>query len=306
MLQLAAASKRNSVFCMGLLAKTSFRNGWQRLKGGATLAQNWGSSGKLRRAARSVRRGLSDLLFPPGCASCGAELESPESQQRDAAICDECLEGMEIFSDPMCVRCGAPVPGIGPNVNSDAVVAKKKIGCVRCTGRKMWFDETVAFGLYEGKLRDAVLRMKRAEGDALSLAMGRLLLQTRRQRLVELGADVIAPIPLHWRRRLAHRTNSSAVLAEVLASQLKLPLAERLLRRSRSTVRQFDLTPPERWKNVRRAFSVRGGYHLRAAHVLLVDDVLTTGATCSEAARALHQAGAERVTVAVVARAMGD
>jgi predicted amidophosphoribosyltransferase len=95
-------------------------------------------------------------------------------------------------------------------------------------------------------------------------------------------------------------------LAEVLAKKLGVPRAERLLRRSRSTLRQFDLTPPERWKNVRGAFAVRAGYHLRAAHVLLVDDVLTTGATCSEAARALRSAGAEQVTIAVLARAMGN
>jgi predicted amidophosphoribosyltransferase len=169
----------------------------------------------------------------------------------------------------------------------------------------LWFDETAALGHYDGRLRDLVLRMKRAEGDALSLAMGRLLFVQRASRLAEIGADVVAPIPLHWRRRLVHRTNSAAVLAEVLAGRLRVPLAERLLRRSRSTVPQFDLTPPERWKNVRGAFSVRGGYHLRKAHVLLVDDVLTTGATCSEAAKALRKAGAERITVAVIARAMG-
>jgi predicted amidophosphoribosyltransferase len=65
------------------------------------------------------------------------------------------------------------------------------------------------------------------------------------------------------------------------------------------------LTPPQRWENVRRAFSVRGGYHLKEAHVLLVDDILTTGATCSEAARTLRKAGASRVTVVVAARAIG-
>jgi len=175
-------------------------------------------------------------------------------------------------------------------------------GCYRCAGRKLWFDGTIALGLYSGTLRDSVLRMKSAEGDSLSLAMARLLWHRRREQLTKLNVDVVAPIPLHWRRRLAHQTNSAALLAEVVANKLSVPLAERLLRRSRSTLRQFDLSPPERWKNVRRAFSVRAGYHLRSAHVLLVDDVLTTGATCSEAARVLKRAGAKEVTVFVVAR----
>jgi predicted amidophosphoribosyltransferase len=212
---------------------------------------------------------------------------------------------MEIFSGPMCARCGAPLPGISLGENQAMTKPRARDGCYRCNGRKLWFDGTVALSHYDGRLRDTVLRMKRVEGDALSLAMGRLLLVERGQRLAELKVDVVAPIPSHWRRRVVHRTNSAAILAEVLAGKLGVPMAERLLRRSRYTIRQTDVSPSERWGNVRRAFSVRAGYHLRAAHVLLVDDVLTTGATCSEAARALRRAGAERVTVAVIARAMG-
>jgi ComF family protein len=159
--------------------------------------------------------------------------------------------------------------------------------------------------LYAGLWRELVLRMKRADGDSVSLAMGELLWRQCGERLTAVDADVVVPIPLHWRRRLAHRTNSAAVLAEVLAGQLRKPLAERLLRRRRHTAKQSELTPPQRWKNVREAFSVRAGYYLKKAHVLLVDDILTTGATCSEAARALRAAGAEQVTVAVAARAIG-
>jgi ComF family protein len=170
----------------------------------------------------------------------------------------------------------------------------------------MWFDQTIAVGLYAGRLRELLLRMKQAEGDPLSLAMGQLIWRQRSDRFVEAPPHVIVPIPLHWRRRLAHRTNSAALLAEVLASHLRLPLAAGLLRRRRHTTRQFDLTPPQRWKNVRNAFAVRSGYHLKKAHVLVVDDILTTGATASEAARALRKAGAEQVTVAVVARAIGE
>jgi ComF family protein len=159
--------------------------------------------------------------------------------------------------------------------------------------------------LYEGLLRELVLAMKKDTGDAVSLAMGRLLWHLRCEHLRSLKVDVVVPIPLHWRRRLVHRTNSAAVLAEVLAGRLGVPLADGLLRRRRHTPPQSELTPPQRWPNVRQAFSVRSSYHLRNAHVLVVDDILTTGATCSEAARALRKAGAERVTVACVARAVG-
>jgi predicted amidophosphoribosyltransferase len=210
----------------------------------------------------------------------------------------------------MCEVCAAPLPFATPENKAPSPRPSpggrgSKVGCYRCRGRKLWFDATIALGLYGGHLKDVVLRMKQAEGDALSLAMGRLIWHVRRERLAALSVDVVAPIPLHWRRRIAHRTNSAGLLAEVLSSKLGVPRADGLLRRNRATHRQFDLTPPQRWENVRRAFAVRAGHHLKDAHVLLVDDILTTGATCSDAARALRSAGAARVTVVVAARALG-
>lgn len=252
-----------------------------------------------------LRRGMADLVFPPSCVSCDAELNEEAMSTSDLSLCQRCMEQMAMFSGPTCARCGGPVP-FAESVEGEGLPrVRTSGGCYRCRGRKMWFDETVSLGLYDGRLRQLVLRMKQATGDSLSLAMGRLLWHVRGERLAALRADVVAPIPLHWRRRIMHRTNSAAVLAEVLSARLGVPLAERLVRRSRYTLRQFDLNPPKRWENVRKAFAVRAGYHLKDAHVLLVDDILTTGATCSEAARALRSAGAARVTVVVVARALG-
>jgi ComF family protein len=259
----------------------------------------------LSKAAKAARRGLADLLFPPQCLNCAAELDEATSAHRTVHLCDTCLEQVEVFAGPVCARCGAPLPLATRGVEQVPIAASAGDGCYRCRGPKMWFDATVALGHYDGLLRDIVLRMKHAPGDALSLAMGRLLVAERRSRLAEIDADVIAPIPSHWHRRMVHRTNSAAILAEVVAGSLRRPLAERMLRRRRHTQRQSDVNPSERWRNVRSAFAVRAGYHLRAAHVLLVDDVLTTGATCSEAARALRKAGAAQVTVVVLARAMG-
>lgn len=251
-------------------------------------------------------RGLADLLFPPRCLNCTAELDDGARPYGDVHLCEDCLDQIDVFAGPMCGRCGAPLPVATRGDDQVPIAASAVDGCFRCRGPKVWFDATVALGHYEGLLREIVLRMKHEPGDALSLAMGRLFVTARRAELARMDVDVVAPIPSHWRRRMVHRTNSAAILAEVLAGSLKRPLAERLLRRRRHTKRQADVNPSERWKNVRSAFALRGGYHLNAAHVLLVDDVFTTGATCSEAARALREAGAARVTVAVIAKAMGD
>ena len=287
--------------------RTVVQEGWRGLRRrGAALIDRLPRRDSFRAGAHLLRAGLANLVFPPSCVSCGEELDEARPNRR-RFIVQPCLEQIEFFSEPVCDRCGAPVPFPRRAEKHDAISKRaKELGCYRCRGRKMWFDNTIALGHYGGQLRELVLTMKEATGDAISLAMGRLMMDRCGERLAACHADVIAPIPLHWRRRISHRTNSAAVLAEVLSAKLSVPRADRLLRRTRSTLRQFDLNPPKRWENVRRAFTVRAGYHLRDAHVLLVDDILTTGATCSEAARALREAGAARVTVAVVARAFGE
>jgi predicted amidophosphoribosyltransferase len=251
-------------------------------------------------AVAALPRATMELVFPAACVSCRAELDADESHATNLPFCEVCFESLDLLHEPMCRRCGGPLPLLHPLPPGEGFK-----GCYRCRGRKMWFDETIAAGLYEGRLRELLLRMKTDKGDPLSLAMGQLVWQLRRERLAALKVDVVAPIPLHWRRRLAHRTNSAAVLAEVLAGRLGVAMADGLLRRRRPTRPQSELTPPKRWENVRQAFCVGASHHLVKAHVLLVDDILTTGATCSEAARTLRKAGAERVTIAVLARAIG-
>ncbi len=254
-------------------------------------------AGRARSAVAMWRGAALELVFPGVCAHCNAELSPGGAEAGEVPFCEACYDELDLLGAGVCRRCGGPLPRLSKSA--------QRGGCYRCRDHKLWFDATIAAGMYAGLLRELVLRMKHAEGDALSLAMGELLWRQCGERLGAVEADVVAPIPLHWRRRMEHRTNSAAVLAEVLARRLGIPLAEGLLRRRRHTPRQSELTPPQRWKNVRGAFSVRAGYHLRKARVLVVDDILTTGATCSEAARALRAAGAERVTAAVAARAIG-
>src|SRR5437667_12879299 len=97
---------------MALVAKTVVQKSWLGMKAGLSRARRLRTSTQVSRAARFVRGGLADLLYPPSCVSCAAELDEHVASKTDVRLCDECFESMEIFSDPMCRRCGAPVPAV--------------------------------------------------------------------------------------------------------------------------------------------------------------------------------------------------
>jgi ComF family protein len=147
-----------------------------------------------------------------------------------------------------------------------------------------------------------ILRMKTLSGETLAEMIGGLWAEFSESRLQEVAADVVIPVPLHWWRRWRRGYNQSEALAIMLASRLSLPCRTGWLRRIRHTRQQTSQTPTDRKENVRGAFRARFGTRVRGKKVLLVDDVLTTGNTCSEAARALCEAGAKQVVVAVLAR----
>jgi ComF family protein len=169
---------------------------------------------------------------------------------------------------------------------------------------KLHFSLVVSLGVYQAELRLAVLRAKHAGQSALAIAAAELMWERRAERLRELGCDVVCAVPLHWRRRWAHGGNPPELLAECWSRRLGLG-HERFLRRLRNTAPQTEVPVAQRFRNVRGAFALARGYAIEGARVLLVDDVVTTGATCSEAARALKAAGAAEVAVACLARAEG-
>jgi ComF family protein len=244
-----------------------------------------------RGAARFATAGL-DLLFPPHCAHCRSGL--PPSRD-GLLLCADCRRLLAPESWPCCPRCGA----------AGSTEGGPSGGCQLCQKTALKFDTVITLGSYHGELRKVVLRMKRPSAESLSAAMAGLLALRRGRQLADFHADLIAPVPMYWARRLRRGTNSPEMLARRLGRSLGVPVGRRVLARCRNTLPQANLSPRERFRNVRGAFRTRAGYHLEGLRVLLVDDILTTGATCSEAAKMLKQAGASMVAAAVVARAQG-
>lgn len=247
-----------------------------------------------RSAATWLGARLLNLVYPPRCIHCDVELP-PDDDRR--SLCSSCCQvlGPETWSG--CRRCGARV--------GNGVVTQDH--CPNCDDFQLHFDTVSPLGAYDGELRQVVLKMKRISHEPLSVAMGQLLALRRGAQFAEFRPSMIVPIPMHWRRRLWRGVNSPEILAQSLSHRLRVPAIRGALVRCRHTVPQRDLLPRERFQNVRDAFLLRHPDSVRwkDSHVLLVDDILTTGATCSEAARAFKKAGAAAVAVAVVAKAQG-
>lgn len=242
----------------------------------------------LRRRLATWGGALRDLVYPPQCLACRAPLEASEPVR----FCPLCLEGIEPFAEPLCERCGAP----------RAHDLSDTPSCSHCRHLKFRFDRAVALGEYNGLFRQLVLQTKRRAGEPTALALAHLLMDRHGEMLRGEQVDLVCPVPSHWSRRLARRAAGPDLMAEVVARRVGAPLVTTLVRRARRTTPQFEVPVSRRKSNVRRAFALRWGHTLQSAHVLLVDDILTTGSTCSEIARVLKRAGAGRVAVAVLAR----
>jgi len=230
-----------------------------------------------------------DLLFPPSCVACGVGMGELVD---DVAMCTTCRDALPRIAWATCQRCAARVPEI-PGCVSD---------CKHCRDHKIQFDRTFALGAYDGLLRDLVLEMKNDATDRLANAFGELITLQFAETIRQLEPDAIVPIPMHVWRRLSRRANPPVSLAATIGRQLGLPVEPNLLRWRRDTSAQLGLSQQGRFRNMRGVMQIRAGYRLDAPRLLLVDDILTTGATCSEAARVLKRSGAAEVTVVVVGR----
>lgn len=177
-------------------------------------------------------------------------------------------------------------------------------GCSECRGKSLGFDGAVALGPYQGPIRHLCLQLKRDRNAWLAPWLAELLIESRGEILRRYEGARVVPVPLHWQRRWVRGYNQSEALGRRLARRLGARFV-RPLRRVVSTPVLAELNRAERAKAMRGVFRVRNSGTIEGRTVLLVDDILTTGATCGSAARALKQAGAARVVAVVIGRAGG-
>lgn len=227
------------------------------------------------------------LIYPPQCLACGGAV------QHEHALCPECWRDTPFLHGLVCDACGVPLPG-----EDDGTCAQ----CDDCLRLARPWQRGRAALLYAGKARKLVLGLK--HGDRLDLvpACGRWLAAAARPIL---GPDMlVAPVPLHWTRLVARRYNQAAVLSQRLAAETGLEVCPDLLVRRRRTPTQEGRDMTARHLNLEGALALhpRRGARAEGRRVLLVDDVMTSGATLAAAAEACLAGGAAEVNVAVLAR----
>ncbi|MGE5307981.1 MAG: ComF family protein [Deltaproteobacteria bacterium] len=228
-----------------------------------------------------------DLIFPLRCASCKRKIGSTET----LPLCAGCWHKLRKNAPPFCRSCGKTV----------GKVSLERGLCARCAGTKPHFDRAYSLFLYEGPAKALVREFKYRGKDHLAPLLGKQMVSFIKENGVSLNfIDCVVPVPLHPAKLREREFNQALLLAQAIAKEMDRPVTE-ALSRTRNTRTQTNLKPEKRHKNVKGAFAVRKGADVKNKNVLLIDDVLTTGATASEAAQALKNAGARMVVVMTLA-----
>ena len=232
-------------------------------------------------------KSVLDLLYPRRCIGCGAS--SPKTFRY---VCWDCWSDAARVEAPFCDLCGDPVSGA---VDHDFI-------CYSCSAEKPAFDGARSAARYDGVVGEALRQLKYEKALWLAPDLSGLLFNCLEAEYPGRRFDLLLPVPLHHVRRRARGYNQSAVLARELGRRMGCPSMPGMLRRIRPTISQTNLTAQARLSNVSSAFQYRRGKWLAGRRVLLIDDVMTTGATVNACAKALKKGGAASVHVITVAR----
>lgn len=246
----------------------------------------------LRPGAQYLVKGLARALFPPHCMTCDTLTDA------HGALCPDCWRQTPFIIGTCCDLCGAPLPG----EDGSATGSTAALVCDDCLQTARPWEQGRAALLYGDKARQILLGLKYHDRQDHVPSLGRWLARAAQPMI---RPDMlVAPVPLHWLRLVKRRYNQSALLARALAHELSLDHCPDLLIRRRHTGTQDGRSRTARFANLQGAFAPhpRRGMHLHDRHILLVDDVMTSGATLATAAECLLAHGAASVRVVALAR----
>lgn len=241
---------------------------------------------------RQVGAGLVELIYP-SLKECPVCRQEPSYRQ---GIGKNCLQKIGLITAPICLKCGRPL----------RLKAEGQDVCSQCNENRYYFAKARAVGLYEGALREYLSELKYRYRPDLGEALGKLMVEWIKMDEEFQKVDLIIPIPIHRLKLELRGYNQAELLANPLQKYLGINLKNDIIIRDKLTESQNSLSKGNRFSNIADAFRVVNAKELSGASVLLVDDILTTGATASEGARVLLRAGARTVKVLTLAAGVMD
>jgi len=244
-----------------------------------------------------LKNSLLDFVFPAHCLLCGSFLSSETEEEKSegsrpaSLVCADCWENLNILPHPLCPLCRAFL-----NQSQDAFAKMRR--CPNCAESSLSLNWSL--GLFDPFYQTLIHYFKYKRKISLGKKLGRRLGEILKQDGFLKEYDCLIPVPLHPSRERERGYNQSKILAEEISKLCSLPLLDKVLLRKKKTKDQTNLLPEERERNVKGAFRVSDNLVLKGKRVLLVDDVMTTGATLEECSKVLKEAGAKEVAGATV------
>lgn len=233
---------------------------------------------------QSIFNGLLKLVYPPKCPVCKACISEKD------ILCDKCLNSIAKLSPPFCKICGEPI-------------AEENKQCKKCRRKNSVFKQHWSICKYEGVIKECIHLFKYNRRLGLNKVFSALIkdfIKTYQLPVEEI--DCIAPVPLHKSRLREREFNQADLIAEDISKEFSIDLESNLIKRIRNTRSQVDLPKFARYKNVKDAFALNALFSVEGKNLLLVDDVMTTGATLEEAANILKKNGAKDIYALTLAR----
>ena len=236
---------------------------------------------------RSMGNVLLNLIYPLRCPLCRRFLDASGG----GYFCPRCSAKIKMLTPSTCRGCAKPF-------------FEKESFCLECRDRKFYYEKVVAAAIYDGVIRRSIHLLKYARKTALAKPLGALLTErvSRLDRVDQI--DLAMPVPLHKRQLRRRGFNQAEILSRSCGQRLAIPVSTGNLIKTKSTLSQSVLKRDERFKNIEGAFLVKKPSDIKGKNILLIDDVLTTGATLNECARTLKRAGAEKIIAMAIARGL--
>jgi ComF family protein len=237
-------------------------------------------------------QGVLSLLFPRHCVLCGESLEPGYL----LCLCPACWGGLPRVTQPFCPKCGRPIRG--------RTAVPFDTACGECRLEERRFRVCRSAGVYEGRLKECVHMLKYEKKRELARTLGLFMAEVVGPEIRGVNYGGIVPVPMHRRRLRERGFNQALLLAQEMGRRTGIPVLRRVLRRSEAHAPQSTLSRAERLESVKGAFELRDEGKVCGKHLLLMDDVFTTGATAEECVRVLLRGGAMAVDIVTLARSI--